>query len=159
MAPNLSELLPTGPIVEVVVTDPGLFLDDVPMMRGSHGAAAYDLRSDESVLLKGGCTATVGTGIRIWVRDPGYAALILPRSGSGSKGLVLGNGTGLIDSDYQGPLKVCLYNRTGEDLIVERGNRVAQLVLVPVWHPNFTIVENFSNNTDRASNGFGSTGK
>jgi dUTP pyrophosphatase len=109
--------------------------------------------------LKPGECKLIGTGIAINVADPSYAALILPRSGLGhKKGLVLGNGTGLIDSDYQGELKVSCFNRSQETIEIEPLMRFAQLVIVPVVQAQFDLVDEFSQESDRAEGGFGHTG-
>ena len=105
-----------------------------------------------------GETALVSTGISIYIRDPGLAAMLLPRSGLGHKhGIVLGNLVGLIDSDYQGPLMVSLWNRGSEAFEVNVGDRIAQLVIVPVVQTEFEVVEEFTA-TRRGAGGFGHTG-
>lgn len=126
------------------------------------GSAAMDLRivlDEPSYLLKAGASALFGTGIAIHIANPVYAALILPRSGLGAKhGIVLGNLLGLIDSDYQGELKLSLWNRSDRDYTLTQGERVAQLMLVPVARPVLQVVENFAENTARGAGGFGHTG-
>ena len=127
----------------------------------TEGSAAIDLRAciSESVFLKPGECKFVATGIAINIANPNYAAMILPRSGLGhKKGLVLGNGTGLIDSDYQGELMVSCFNRAQKIIEIEPLMRFAQLVIVPVVQANFEIVEEFSQQTARAAGGFGHTG-
>ncbi len=99
----------------------------------------------------------IGTGISIHISDPGYAGMILPRSGLGHKGLVLGNLVGLIDSDYQGELKVSAWNRSSDSIQINRMDRIAQLVIVPVMVPEFMIVDSFGE-SERGAGGFGSTG-
>ncbi|MED7819630.1 MULTISPECIES: dUTP diphosphatase [unclassified Francisella] len=128
---------------------------------GTKGSAAVDLQAcvSESVFLKPGECKLIGSGVAINIADPGYAAMILPRSGLGhKKGLVLGNGTGLIDSDYQGELKVSCFNRSQEVIEIEPLMRFAQLVIVPVVQATFNVVEEFSEETARAVGGFGHTG-
>jgi dUTP pyrophosphatase len=125
------------------------------------GAAGLDLRAcvDAPLLLEPGTTHLVKTGIAIHIADPGYAALILPRSGLGHKhGIVLGNLVGLIDSDYQGELMVSTWNRGATAFTLNPLERLAQLVIVPVAHARFNIVEDFTT-SERGSSGFGSTGK
>lgn len=128
------------------------------------GSAAMDLRavfaSDAGHIdLAPGETALIGTGIAIHLADPGYCALILPRSGLGHKhGIVLGNLTGLIDSDYQGELKISLWNRGQSAYRIELGERIAQLVIVPVVRPALAIVSEFEL-SERGIGGFGHTGK
>ncbi|SIT41779.1 deoxyuridinetriphosphatase [Paraburkholderia ribeironis] len=125
------------------------------------GSAGLDLRAclDEPLTLKPGETALVPTGLAIHVADPGYAALILPRSGLGHKhGIVLGNLVGLIDSDYQGQLMISTWNRGETTFVLNPMERLAQLVIVPVVQAAFNIVDDFEQ-SERGANGFGSTGK
>ena len=125
------------------------------------GAAGLDLRAclDAPLALAPGQSQLVSSGIAIHVADPGYAAVILPRSGLGSKnGIVLGNLVGLIDSDYQGPLMVSLWNRSAAAFTVQPLDRIAQLVVVPVVQVELEIVESFAV-TDRGGGGFGHTGR
>ena len=124
------------------------------------GSAGVDLRAlvDETVVINPGDTYLVKTGLAIHIGDPGYAALILPRSGLGhKKGIVLGNLVGLIDSDYQGELMVSMWNRGKESFELKPMERIAQLMVVPVVQPEFNIVESFEA-SERASGGVGSTG-
>ncbi|ASL44826.1 MULTISPECIES: dUTP diphosphatase [Burkholderiaceae] len=125
------------------------------------GSAGLDLRAclDEPLTLEPGQTALVPTGLAIHVGDPGYAALILPRSGLGHKhGIVLGNLVGLIDSDYQGQLMISTWNRGETTFVLNPMERLAQLVIVPVVQAEFNIVDDFET-SDRGAGGFGSTGK
>ncbi|SIN91076.1 dUTP diphosphatase [Paraburkholderia phenazinium] len=125
------------------------------------GSAGLDLRAclDEPLTLQPGETALVPTGLAIHVGDPGYAALILPRSGLGHKhGIVLGNLVGLIDSDYQGQLMISTWNRGQTTFTLNPMERLAQLVIVPVVQAEFNIVEDFEQ-SERGAGGFGSTGK
>ena len=125
------------------------------------GAAGLDLRAciEASVAIAPGDTHLVSTGMAIHIADPGYAAVILPRSGLGHKhGIVLGNLVGLIDSDYQGPLMVSCWNRSRETYTIEPMDRIAQLVIVPVVHAEFRLVQEFEA-SERAGGGFGSTGQ
>jgi len=125
------------------------------------GAAGLDLRAclDAPLTLTPGQSQLVSSGIAIHVGDPGYAAVILPRSGLGSKnGIVLGNLVGLIDSDYQGPLMVSLWNRGTAPFTVQPLDRIAQLVVVPVVQVEFEVVEEFAASS-RGAGGFGSTGR
>jgi dUTP pyrophosphatase len=128
---------------------------------GTPGAAGLDLRAclDKELFLEPGQSTLVPTGIAIHIGDPGYAAMILPRSGLGAKnGIVLGNLVGLIDSDYQGPLMVSLWNRAKAAFTVQPLDRIAQLVVVPVMQVQFEVVEEFAASA-RGGGGFGSTGK
>ena len=125
------------------------------------GAAGLDLRAciEAPVTLQPGDSRLVSSGIAIHVADPGYAAIVLPRSGLGAKsGIVLGNLVGLIDSDYQGPLMVSLWNRGREPFTVQPMDRIAQLVVIPVMQVEFQVVEEFAASA-RGAGGFGSTGK
>ncbi|MBK8740739.1 MAG: dUTP diphosphatase [Betaproteobacteria bacterium] len=125
------------------------------------GAAGLDLRAciDAPVTLLPGKTELLPTGLAIHIGDPGYAALILPRSGLGHKhGIVLGNLVGLIDSDYQGQLMVSCWNRGQTTFTVEPFERIAQLVVVPVAHAEFDLVDDFAA-SERGGAGFGSTGR
>ena len=127
----------------------------------TEGSAGMDLRAciEAPLTLAPGDAYLMPTGIAIHVADPGYAALILPRSGLGHKhGIVLGNLVGLIDSDYQGPLMVSCWNRGREPFTLNPLDRLAQLVIVPVAHAAFSIVDSFET-TARAEGGFGSTGR
>ena len=127
----------------------------------SAGAAGLDLRAclETEVVLNPGESRLVSSGISIHLGDPGYAAVILPRSGLASKnGIVLGNLVGLIDSDYQGPLMVSLWNRGAAAFTLQPLDRIAQLVVVPVVQVEFEVVEEFTASA-RGAGGFGSTGK
>ena len=124
------------------------------------GSAGLDLRAciDEPLILESGQTELVPTGIAIHLDDPGYAAVLIPRSGMGHKhGIVLGNLTGLIDSDYQGQLFVSCWNRGGNTFTITPGDRIAQMVVIPVVQVEFNVVEDFDQ-SERADGGFGSTG-
>ena len=125
------------------------------------GSAGLDLRAciDDEIILYPGQTKLVPTGLAIHIDNPGYAAMILPRSGLGHKhGIVLGNLVGLIDSDYQGQLMVSAWNRGQTPFTIEPLERIAQLVIVPVQQVQFNIVQEFDN-SDRGDGGFGSTGR
>ena len=125
------------------------------------GSAGLDLRAclSQPLVLEPGDTQLIGTGLAIHIADPALAALILPRSGLGHKhGIVLGNLVGLIDSDYQGELMVSCWNRGQTRYTVEPGERLAQLVLVPVVQAEFEVVDEFDS-SHRGTGGFGSTGR
>ena len=126
---------------------------------GTPGSAGVDLRAclDEPVILAPGETILIGTGIAIHLEDPGFCAMILPRSGLGHRGLVLGNLVGLIDSDYQGELKISTWNRGQEPQTIEPGDRIAQMVITPVIQPIFIEVDDFESSS-RGEGGFGHTG-
>ena len=125
------------------------------------GSAGLDLRAclSEPLTLQANAWQLVPTGIAIYLRDPNFAALILPRSGLGHKhGIVLGNLVGLIDSDYQGQLMVSAWNRSSTAFTIEPMERLAQLVIVPVVQAQFNVVTDFPA-SERGENGYGSTGK
>jgi dUTP pyrophosphatase len=126
---------------------------------GTLGSAGVDLRAclSEAVTLPPGETLLIGTGIAIYLEDPNLCAMILPRSGLGHRGLVLGNLVGLIDSDYQGELKISLWNRAENPQTIEPGERIAQMIITPVIQPNFVEVDDFDE-SDRGEGGFGHTG-
>ena len=136
-------------------------LDGVLPAYATPGSAGLDLKAaiEAPLVLTPGETVLVPTGLSIFIADPGYAALILPRSGLGHKhGIVLGNLVGLIDSDYQGPLMVSAWNRSQTPFTIEPLERLAQLVIVPVVQARFEKVERFEA-TVRGEGGFGSTGR
>ena len=125
------------------------------------GAAGLDLRAgvDAPLVLRPGDSQLVPSGIAIHIGDPGYAAIILPRSGLGAKhGIVLGNLVGLIDSDYQGQVFVSMWNRGQAAFTIQPMDRIAQLVVVPVAQVEFNVVDEFESSS-RGAGGFGSTGK
>ena len=125
------------------------------------GSAGLDLRAclDASLVLEAGRAELVPTGLAIHVEDPGLAAVVLPRSGLGHKhGIVLGNLVGLIDSDYQGQLMVSVWNRSREAFTIQPGERIAQLVIVPVVQIELEVVEDFSASA-RGAGGFGHSGR
>ena len=127
----------------------------------SPGSAGFDLRAciENAYTLTPGETFLIPTGISIFIKDPGYAGIILPRSGLGHKhGIVLGKRVGLIDSDYQGELLVSCWNRSNKAFLINPLERIAQLVIVPINHANFNLVNDFPE-SERGESGFGSTGK
>ncbi|MDB5953594.1 dUTP diphosphatase [Ramlibacter sp.] len=145
--------------VDLKILDPRM-ADQLPAY-ATPGSAGLDLRAclDEALTLAPNAWQLVPTGIAIWLRDPGYAALILPRSGLGHKhGIVLGNLVGLIDSDYQGQLMVSAWNRSDTAFTLQPMERLAQLVIVPVAQASFRVVHDFPP-TERGAGGYGSTGK
>ncbi len=145
--------------LDVKILDPRL-RDNLPHY-ATAGAAGLDLRAciAEPIELKPGATELVPSGIAIHLADPGYAAMVLPRSGLGHKhGIVLGNLVGLIDSDYQGQIFVSLWNRGGSAFTLNPLERIAQLVVVPVMQVRLNLVEDFAA-SKRGAGGFGSTGK
>ena len=147
--------------IEYIVLDPRVG-DTIALPEyASEGSAGLDLRAciDADTTLEPGDTTLLPTGLAIHIKDPGYAGIILPRSGLGHKhGIVLGNLVGLIDSDYQGQLFVSCWNRGNSAFLIEVGTRIAQLVIVPVAQVSFDRVTSFDS-SERGSGGFGSTGK
>jgi dUTP pyrophosphatase len=124
------------------------------------GSAGLDLRAclDEPLVLEANTCQLIPTGISMYLKDPGFAALILPRSGLGHKhGIVLGNLVGLIDSDYQGELMISAWNRSSRPFTIEPLERVAQLIVVPIVQARFNVVSEFSASV-RGEGGYGSTG-
>lgn len=136
--------------------------DTIPMPEyATAGSAGLDLRAclDSALTIKPGETQLIRTGLSIFIEDPSLAAIILPRSGLGHKhGIVLGNLVGLIDSDYQGELMVSCWNRGQQSFTLEVGERLAQLVLVPVVQAEFELVSEFTA-TERGEGGFGHSGR
>ncbi|OGT08310.1 MAG: deoxyuridine 5'-triphosphate nucleotidohydrolase [Gammaproteobacteria bacterium RBG_16_37_9] len=125
------------------------------------GSAGLDLRAciDNDLVLKPGGVELIPSGIAIYMADHGYTAMILPRSGMGHKhGIVLGNLVGLIDSDYQGQIMISCWNRGSETFTIVPGERIAQLIIVPVLHANFDVVSDFVT-SGRGDGGFGHTGR
>jgi dUTP diphosphatase len=125
------------------------------------GSAGLDLYAclDQPLTITSNQTVLIPTGLAIHIADPHMAAMILPRSGLGHKhGIVLGNLVGLIDSDYQGPLQIACWNRSDSSYIIQPGERIAQMVIVPILRAKFVIVEDFEE-TDRGEGGFGSSGQ
>lgn len=147
--------------VKLKVLDPRVGREIPLPAYATDGSAGMDLRAclDAPLTLAAGEAQLVSTGIAIHLADPGLAAVLLPRSGLGHKhGVVLGNLVGLIDSDYQGPLMVSLWNRGREPFTVQPGDRIAQMIVVPVVHARFEVVESFEE-TARGAGGFGHTGR
>jgi len=147
--------------LQLKILDPRIGTEIPLPSYGTDGSAGMDLRAllDAPLTLQPGQTELIKTGIAIYIEDSGLAATILPRSGLGHKhGIVLGNLVGLIDSDYQGELMVSCWNRGATSFTIETGDRIAQLVLLPVVQASFDIVESFAH-TERGAGGFGSTGK
>jgi dUTP pyrophosphatase len=145
--------------VDVKILDPRL-VDQMPSY-ATPGSAGLDLRAclDAPLTLAPNQWQLVPTGLAVWLKDPSYAALILPRSGLGHKhGIVLGNLVGLIDSDYQGQLMVSCWNRSPTEFTLQPMERLAQLVIVPVVQAQFNVVSEFPA-TERGEGGYGSTGK
>jgi dUTP pyrophosphatase len=145
--------------IDVKILDPRM-KDQMPAY-ATPGSAGLDLRAciDAPLVIEPGQTTLVPTGLAIHIGDPGYCAMILPRSGLGHKnGIVLGNLVGLIDSDYQGQLMVSTWNRGQTAFTLQPLDRLAQMVVVPVLQVGFNIVEEFAA-SDRGAGGFGSTGK
>ncbi|TRW48981.1 dUTP diphosphatase [Aliidiomarina halalkaliphila] len=147
--------------IDVKILDPRVGKEFPLPAYATPGSAGLDLRAclNHAITLEPGQSELVGTGLAIHIADPSLAATILPRSGLGHKhGIVLGNLVGLIDSDYQGELKVSVWNRGQSKFTIEPGERIAQLVIVPVVQVDFNLVSQFSD-SDRGDGGFGSSGR
>lgn len=147
--------------LEIKLLDPRLG-DTIPLPSyATPGSAGLDLRAclDAPLTIAPGACPLIPTGLAIYIRDPGFAGFILPRSGLGHKqGIVLGNLVGLIDSDYQGPLMISCWNRSQQPFTIDIGDRIAQLVLIPVKQASFLFVDEFDA-SERGSGGFGHTGR
>jgi dUTP diphosphatase len=147
--------------VQLRILDPRIGTEYPLPQYATEGSAGVDLRAmiEAPSELKPGETQLIPSGIAIHLADPGYAAMVLPRSGLGHKhGIVLGNLVGLIDSDYQGQLFVSMWNRGQTSFTINPGERIAQLVVVPVAHVQFDVVDEFAA-TQRGTGGFGSSGR
>ena len=147
--------------IELKILNPRIGADLPLPKRATAGSAGLDLRAciDEALELQPGAAELIPTGLAIHLADPTLAALIVPRSGLGHKhGIVLGNLVGLIDSDYQGELMISCWNRGAKAFRIEPGERIAQLVVVPVVPVEFEVVESFAQSR-RGSGGFGHTGR
>jgi dUTP pyrophosphatase len=146
--------------VKLRILDPRIGKEFPLPTHATAGSAGMDLRAciDAALELAPGATSLIPTGLCIYIEDPTLAAMLLPRSGLGHKnGIVLGNLVGLIDSDYQGPLMVSVWNRGAAAFTINPGDRIAQMVMVPVVQVDFDVVEDFSATT-RGGGGFGSSG-
>ena len=146
-------------IVDIKILDPRM-QDQLPQY-ATPGSAGLDLRAclDAPITLEPNAWQLVPTGLSIYLRAPGCAAMILPRSGLGHKhGIVLGNLVGLIDSDYQGQLMVSAWNRSSQPFVLQPMERLAQMVIVPVVQAQFNVVDEFTAVSERGAGGYGSTG-
>ena len=146
--------------IDLKILDPRVG-DTIPLPHyATAGSAGLDMRAviDEALTVEPGDTVLVPTGLAIHVADPALAAVLLPRSGLGHKhGIVLGNLTGLIDSDYQGQVFISCWNRSSESYEIEPGERIAQMVFVPIEQVKFNVVEDFDD-SQRGAGGFGHSG-
>ncbi|MFV1872846.1 MAG: dUTP diphosphatase [Oleiphilus sp.] len=147
--------------VQVKILDPRVG-KEIPLPEyATQGSAGLDLRAclDQALILAPGETTLIPTGLSVYIGNPEWAAMLLPRSGLGHKhGIVLGNLVGLIDSDYQGQLMVSCWNRSNKEFTIEIGERIAQMVIVPVVQVGFDLVSEFTESS-RGDGGFGSTGR
>lgn len=169
-------MFPTLTPVDIIVDEAAqpFYREASPMSKplpcyATHGSGAVDLVAMTEYMLRPGECAPIQTGIRIHMREPGYVALLLPRSGLGAKqGIVLGNNVGLVDNDYQGPVTCYMWNRTivqynpkricDKDFHIKVGMRIAQMIFMPLIVAEFNMVREFENQTERGERGFGSTG-
>ena len=151
---------PATQAIEVKLLDPR-FGDEWPLPAYATAASAgMDLRAavEAPLVLASGDTTLVPSGISIHLADPHLCAVVLPRSGLGHRhGIVLGNGTGLIDADYQGPLLISVWNRSAEAFTIQPGDRIAQLVVLPITRVSLQVVDTFADSA-RGEGGFGHTG-
>jgi len=148
------------PKIETKIVNP-LIGSTIPLPTyATDGAAGMDLRAciDEAVVLRAGETQLIGSGIAIHINDSQLMAVLVPRSGLGSKGVVLGNLVGVIDSCYQGEIKIALWNRGKTDFTIQQGDRLCQMLFVPVVQVDLEVVNEFSEQTARGEGGFGHTG-
>ena len=143
--------------IEIIFTDPRAEERHAPQY-ATVGSAGLDLVACDNAMIHPGETVQFPMGYQIYIGDHTLAGLIMPRSGLGVKGIMPANVLGLIDSDYQGELIVHLKNHGNEKFLIQNGDRIAQLVIMPVEHVMFSIVDKFSHITDRGEGGFGSTG-
>jgi len=147
--------------VKLRILDPRIGKEFPLPEHATAGSAGMDLRAciDDPLVLEAGRTELIATGLSLFIEDPTLAAILLPRSGLGHKqGIVLGNLVGLIDSDYQGPLMVSCWNRSSASFTINPGDRIAQMVIIPIVHVEFEVVEEFTA-TERSYGGFGSSGQ
>lgn len=146
---------------QVIFLDPKI--EEFGITYATPGSAAFDLRAcieEPSLTIQPGECKLIPTGLKVWLDDPAVAGLILPRSGLGHKhGLILGNGTGLIDSDYQNQLFVSVWNRSIQPYEIQQHERIAQYVVVPVLQVEPVVVKSFAAESERGEKGFGSSGK
>lgn len=162
MLKPINKSSPKQPVLDVRVLDPRLTTQFSLPAYATAGSAGMDLRAmmpSPYLTIRAGEVYLIPTGVAIHIKDPGLAGIILPRSGLGHKhGIVMGNGTGLIDSDYTGQLFVSCWNRSALPYTIALGDRIAQFVLIPVVQATLRVVQEFSQ-TDRGEGGFSSTGK
>lgn len=161
MAPIQPEGRDMKQAIELKILDPRIGQSIALPTYATEASAGLDLRVciDEPLQIAARETVLLPTGLAIYIADPGLAAVILPRSGLGHKhGIVLGNLVGLIDADYQGELKISCWNRGDEHFTVNPGDRIAQLVFLPIVRAQFKVVDAFTE-TDRGEGGFGSSGR
>lgn len=147
--------------IQLKILDPRIGTEIPLPSYATSGSAGLDLRAclDQPLELAAGATQLIPTGLAIHIADPHMAAVILPRSGLGHKhGLVLGNLVGLIDSDYQGPLQISCWNRSQTTYVIQPGERIAQLVVLPILRANFSLVDEFDD-SERGQGGFGHSGQ
>jgi dUTP pyrophosphatase len=158
---NTESIMSHAQRVQLRILDPRIGTEYPLPQYATEGSAGVDLRAmvDAPIELRPGETQLIPSGIAIYLANPGYAAVVLPRSGLGHKhGIVLGNLVGLIDSDYQGQLFVSVWNRGQTSFTINPGERIAQLVVVPVAQVQFDVVDEFAA-TQRGEGGFGSSGR
>lgn len=150
----------TQTVVELKLLDPRFGRDFPLPTYATDGSAAIDLRAclDKPMVLDPDSCVMIPSGLALHLNDRSLAALVLPRSGLGHKGLVLGNSVGLIDSDYQGEISLSCWNRSAHPITISPGDRVAQLVVIPIVTAAFRVVQDFTGTTARGESGFGHSG-
>lgn len=165
---DIIDIIVNGADIELKVINKSMGTDFPLPKYETAGAAGLDLRAFfdngdeivEQLTIEPNCQAMVGSGIAINIKNKNVASALIPRSGLGAKhGIVLGNLVGLIDSDYQGELKVCLWNRSPNPFTISRGERICQMIFTPIIKARFSVVPEFSEESERGENGFGSSGK
>ena len=148
--------------IETKIVNPLMGKDILLPSYATDGSAAIDLRAclKEPIGIQPGQSVLIGSGIAMNIKDPNIVGIIVPRSGLGiKKGIVLANTIGVIDSDYQGEIKIGLYNRSQNQYTVKPGERICQMLFMPVTKATLNVVREFSNKTNRGSGGFGHTGR
>lgn len=158
MQGNHVQILPPLPVEIIIEANVRDLYPEAGPKPATAGSAAFDLVCPQDTMVKAGAVVAISTGIRFHCPIPNIASLVLPRSGLGAKkGIILGNTIGLIDNDYQGDVTCFMWNRTDTDVVLKRGDRFAQVMFIMYLTPQFIVTEEFTMDTERGANGFGST--